>query len=102
MQLTSIAPRLLPLGIGEYGLVVNQDGTYPVPLSWGLGHPAHVGDAVVIYAIGFGTTSPAVATGAAPPSEEPLARVTTPVMVLFGNRLLGAAIQADPTYVGST
>ncbi|MDQ2949560.1 MAG: hypothetical protein M3Y27_27090, partial [Acidobacteriota bacterium] len=98
----SIAPRLLLLGFGEYGLVVNQDGTYPVPLSSGIRHPAHVGDALVIYAIGFGSTSPSVATGAAASSMDPLARVTTPVRVLFGNRLLGAAIPVEPTYVGLT
>jgi uncharacterized protein (TIGR03437 family) len=102
-QVTSIAPRLLLLGIGEYGLIVNQDGTFPVPTSLGIGgHPAHVGDTLVIYAIGFGATDPAVATGAAAPAVEPLARVLFPITVLFGNRLFNAAQPATPTFVGLT
>lgn len=103
VQVTSIAPRLLLLGIGDYGLVVNQDGTFPVPASLGInGHPAHVGDTLVIYAIGLGVTDPAVVTGAAAPGAEPLARVTIPMTVLFGNRLFNAAQPATPLFVGLT
>jgi uncharacterized protein (TIGR03437 family) len=104
VQVIGIAPRLLFLGYGEYGLVVNQDGTFPVPTALGIGgHPAHIGDTLVIYAIGLGITNPPVATGAAAPSAEPLARFpTTPVSVLFGNRLFNAAQPAVPSFVGLT
>ncbi len=103
VQVTSIAPRLLLLGYGEYGLVVNQDGTFAVPTSLGIGgHPAHAGDTLVIYAIGFGATDPAVPTGVPAPSVEPLARLTTPIAVLFGSRLFNAAVQVTPSFVGLT
>jgi uncharacterized protein (TIGR03437 family) len=100
---TSFAPRLLLLGIGEYGLVINPDGTYAVPTSLGIGgHPAHIGDTLVIYAIGLGATAPPVVTGAPAPGAEPLARVPTPIIVLFGNRLFNAAQPSTPSFVGLT
>jgi uncharacterized protein (TIGR03437 family) len=48
-------------------------------------NPARVGQAVIVWSIGFGATSPAVATGAAGPAAEPLARVTPTPMVSLGN-----------------
>ena len=104
VQMLPLAPRLLRLGIGDYGLIVNQDGTFPVPRSLGIGgHPAHVGDTLVIYAIGLGATDPPVPTGAGAPDAEPLARATiTPLTVGFGSRLFNAAKQADPLFAGLT
>jgi uncharacterized protein (TIGR03437 family) len=99
---TSFAPRMLLLN-GFYGVAVNQDGTFAVPTSLGVGgHPAHPGDTIVIYAIGFGSTDPFVPTGTAAPSVEPLARVPTPITVLFGNRLFNAAKPSTPLFVGLT
>ena len=99
---TSFAPRMLLLN-GFYGVAVNQDGTFAVPTSLGVGgHPAHPGDTIVIYAIGFGSTNPFVPTGIAAPSVEPLARVPTPITVLFGNRLFNAAKPSTPLFVGLT
>jgi uncharacterized protein (TIGR03437 family) len=40
--------------------------------------PARTGEALHTYGVGFGATSPAVAFGAAAPSQEPFARLTTP------------------------
>ena len=104
VQVLPLAPRFLRLGIADYGLIVNQDGTFPVPRSLGIGgHPAHVGDTLVIYAIGLGATDPPVPTGAGAPDMEPLARATImPLTIGFGSRLFNAAKQADPLFVGLT
>ena len=47
-------------------------------------NPAAAGEALVIYCSGLGPVSPAVATGAAAPSVEPLSRVSLPVEVTVG------------------
>jgi len=87
------APRIIA--------VVNQDGSVNTPDG---SHPAHVGDELVIYAIGLGPTSPAVATGAPAPSAEPLARVSD-ALVSFGGGFLAPRVVPDyagltPTYAG--
>lgn len=82
------APRIIA--------VVNQDGSVNLPDG---SHPAHVGDELVIYAIGLGPTSPAVATGAPAPSAEPLARVSG-ALVSFGGNVV--APQVVPDYAGLT
>jgi len=87
------APRIIA--------VVNQDGSVNTPDG---SHPAHVGDELVIYAIGLGPTSPAVATGAPAPSAEPLARVYD-ALVSFGGGFLAPRVVPDyagltPTFAG--
>lgn len=78
-------PRLLRLNIGDYGIIVNQDNSFPIPATPGLiSHPAKVGDALTIYAIGLGPTSPTVVSGVAAPAAEPFARVTNHPQVCFG------------------
>lgn len=82
-------PRIMTFSFpGEYGIIVNasQGGGFPLPASLGIpgGAPAKPGDVLVIYAIGLGATSPAVASGAASPSE-PLATVPGNIGVVFGN-----------------
>ncbi|MGI8743299.1 MAG: hypothetical protein ACR2NN_12160 [Bryobacteraceae bacterium] len=78
-------PRLLRLTIGDYGIITNQDQSFPIPATPGLSsHPAKVGDVLTIYALGLGPTSPAVASGVASPAAEPLARVVTNPKVCFG------------------
>jgi uncharacterized protein (TIGR03437 family) len=81
------APRLL--------VTVNQDFSIN-----DANHPAHIGDAITIYAIGLGPTNPAVATGALAPSAEPLARVTPTPQVVFGSGLF--APNVVPLYAGLT
>jgi uncharacterized protein (TIGR03437 family) len=97
------APRALLIGVGSYGAIVNQDGSIPMPVGSFPGvntHPAKVGDTLTIYAIGLGTTSPQPGTGAAAPSSEPLARLTSTPTVTFGGGIGG--ITAQPFYAGLT
>lgn len=93
------APRLLRLGVGNYGILVNQDGTFPIPATAGLGaagRPAKVGDTLVMYAIGLGQTTPTVTNGTAAPSSS-LAVITPTPTVQFGS---GDA--TAPLFVGLT
>ncbi len=80
------APRLL--------VTVNQD--YSINSA---AHPAHVGDALTVYGIGFGATSPAVTSGAAAPSN-PLASVTPITNVAFGFGFFATDVQ--PLFAGLT
>ncbi|MFN8686733.1 MAG: hypothetical protein ACK52Z_13400 [Acidobacteriota bacterium] len=70
----------------RHGIIVNADGSLPLPPGVQLGafptKAARPGDVLVIYAIGFGQTAPAVASGAASPSG-PLAQLSN-VIVRFG------------------
>ena len=83
------APRIIA--------VVNPD--FSVNTSDGA-HPAHPGDALTIYAIGLGPTTPSVAAGAPAPGAEPFARVTAPSLVLFGSGPI--APTATPFFIGLT
>ena len=102
------APRLLLIGVGTYGAIVNQDGSIPMPAGSFPGvntHPASVGDTLTIYAIGLGATSPAGATGQPAPSSEPLARLTETPTINFGGGIGGTLVTPffaglTPTYAG--
>ena len=94
--------RLLRLGIGEYGIVVNQDGSFAIPATPGVAsRPARAGDALVVYAIGFGPTTPAVASGVGAPQVEPLARIQPPFVAYFGGWQSAGAI-VEPLFLGLT
>ena len=97
-------PRLLRLGIGNYGIFVNQDGTFPLPRTSVLGtagRPARAGDTLVMYAIGLGPTSPTVANGVASPAS-PLA-VIDPIPVLqFGKTTIAGGDVTTPLFAGLT
>lgn len=98
------APRLLRLGIGDYGIVVNPDGTFPIPATPGIGsRPAKIGETLVIYALGLGPTTPAVTSGTAAPVD-PLARASGNYRVTFGipSPFQEQAANAVPFYVGLT
>ncbi|MBC7927601.1 MAG: hypothetical protein H7039_18295 [Bryobacteraceae bacterium] len=98
------APRLLRLGVGDYGIVVNQDGSFPVPPTPGLNsRRARPGDTLVIYAIGLGPTTPAVPSGVASPLE-PLARSPGNYRVIFGFAgPFGAnSVETTPLFAGLT
>jgi uncharacterized protein (TIGR03437 family) len=97
-------PRLLRLNIGDYGIIVNQDNSFPIPATPGLtSHPAKAGDALTIYAIGLGPTSPAVVSGVAAPSAEPFARVTNNPQVCFGAfSPFNPGTCVDPLFAGLT
>jgi uncharacterized protein (TIGR03437 family) len=104
MHIGRSVPRLLRLNIADYGIVVNGDGSFPIPPTTGLNsHPAKVGDTLVIYALGLGQTEPAVQSGVAAPSE-PLGRARGNYRVSFGapGPFGSAAADVTPLYVGLT
>jgi uncharacterized protein (TIGR03437 family) len=59
---------------GDYSLITPQN-------------PAKPGEAVMVYLTGLGRTNPQIATGAAGPSAEPLARALLPIDVNVNNRI---------------
>jgi uncharacterized protein (TIGR03437 family) len=69
----------------DYGIMINaSDYSYPVPTTPGLfSHPAHRGDTITVYGLGFGLTDQSVADGAASPSS-PLANTPAPAVYLGG------------------
>jgi uncharacterized protein (TIGR03437 family) len=91
------------IGVGNYGAIVNEDGSIPMPVGSFPGvntHPAKVGDTLTIYAIGLGATSPQPGSGVAAPSSEPLARLTATPTITFGGGIGG--ITAQPLFAGLT
>ncbi len=98
------APRMLRLGIGNYGIFVNQDGTFPLPRNSAIGaagRPARAGDTLVMYAIGLGPTSPTVGNGTAAPSS-PLATITPMPVLQFGSLSISIEDATTPLFVGLT
>ena len=65
------APRIVVITDASYNLV-------------NAAHPAAAGSTLILWTIGLGPTSPAVATGQAAPGAEPFARVTTTPAIRFG------------------
>jgi len=98
------APRLLRLNIADYGIVVNQDGSFPIPPTAGVSsHPAKPGDTLVIYALGLGQTNPPVQSGVGAPSN-PLGRAGGNYRVSFGapGPFGSGSPDVIPLYVGLT
>ncbi len=105
VNVTAWSPRILVWSGLRYGIIVNSDGTLPMPASVRIGtynsRPARPGDVLVIYAIGFGQTTPSVASGAAAPSS-PLAQLSN-VVVRFGvPGLFDSSIPVQPLFAGLT
>jgi uncharacterized protein (TIGR03437 family) len=114
IQVADRAPHILTIPgtnpLFAFGIIWNfsQNNSFPIPItSLYSSHPAHVGDVFVIWSVGLGIPNPSVATGAAAPGVEPLARIPRPVQVHFGDRFGGAGVDADaldvvmtPTLVG--
>jgi uncharacterized protein (TIGR03437 family) len=100
-----IAPsvaRLLRLGIGDYAIAVNQDGSFPIATTPGVNsRPARPGETLVIYAIGLGPTTPSVQSGVGSPSS-PLANANGAWRVTFGfSGPFGVdAVEVTPMFVG--
>jgi uncharacterized protein (TIGR03437 family) len=101
----SAAPKILTLGIGNYGnIVLGSDlTTRPIPATPGIAsRPAQAGvDSLVIYAIGLGATTPAVADGVAAPGADSLATVPN-VQVVIGNQFSGTQSNITPLFAGLT
>ncbi len=103
-EIVGRAPRLLRLGIGDYAIAVNTDGSFPIPATPGLSsRPARAGDTLVFYALGLGATTPSVQSGVASPSS-PLAFATGNPRVSFGTTgpFGGNSVQVMPDFAGLT
>jgi uncharacterized protein (TIGR03437 family) len=102
VQVSSGGPRTLLFG--EYGVIQNFSRGNSLPMPPTPGVPslrARPGDILVIYAFGLGATSPAVPSGAAGPTTEPLARLTESVRVYFGSHMIFTEpVSATPDYAG--
>jgi len=105
VRIVNRAPRLLTFGgFPGYGIIVNQDGTYPLPASAGLGaaaRPARSGDTLVIYALGLGPTVPAVLSGVGAPAG-PLASVSPAPGVVIGVNSIAQVDSITPDFAGLT
>lgn len=101
--IAAIAPRILRIGIDRYGIIVNSaDQSFAIPVTPGYNsHPAKLGDALVIYTIGLGATTPAVPDGAGAPASEPLARTPLPE-VMFGGGFTGTPTNGQVLFSGLT
>ncbi len=100
VQVVARNPRILTF-FGNYAIAVNLDGTFPIPVTPGIAsRPAKAGDVLVIYAIGFGGSTPPVATGAGAPGTPPFAEVNPRPMAHLGGGIL--PIPATPQFVGLT
>jgi uncharacterized protein (TIGR03437 family) len=103
VQVADRAPRLLLIGVGTYGAIQNQDQSIPMPVGSFPGvntHPAKAGDALTIYAIGLGPTTPAVVSGQPAPTSAPFAPLTSTATVNFGAGPGGMVV--IPFYAGLT
>ncbi len=99
VQVAEKSPRILTI-LDNYAIAANTDQTFAVPATPGLdSRPARPGDTLVMYAIGFGATVPAVATGAAAP-EEPLAHVSPTPQLFLGGGILRTEV--TPSFAGLT
>jgi len=100
ITINSAAPALLPFQGSSYVLAQTVTGGYE---GYSPAAPAHIGDALVLYAVGFGATSPAVTEGTAAPSS-PLAFVTPTPSICFGalNPINPTALCSTPQFAGLT
>jgi uncharacterized protein (TIGR03437 family) len=99
VQVAAKNPRILTF-LGNYAIAVNTDGSFPVPPTPGLdSRPAHAGDTLVMYSIGFGPTAPTVPTGDPAPSD-PLAHVVPTPIIQLGGGLL--PVNVTPSFLGLT
>jgi uncharacterized protein (TIGR03437 family) len=103
MRVGRSVPRLLRLNVDDYGIIVNQDGSFPMPPTPGVNsRPARAGETLVMYALGLGQTEPAVQSGVAAPGT-PLARARGAFRVSFGAPgPFGQSVEITPLYVGLT
>ena len=102
LKIVAIAPRLLRLGIADYGIAVLSDlVTFAIPTTPGIpSRPAQAGvDVVVFYALGLGQTSPPAVEGQASSATQ----VNPKPQVVFGESLLpGTGVTVIADYAGLT
>jgi len=85
VEVAARAPRLL--------VVTNQDGSVNTAAN-----PIRPGQAIIVWAIGLGATSPEIGTGAAGPGQEPFARVTPDALAALGGGVGRLTVQ--PYFAG--
>ena len=92
-------PRLISLNGGPYAIIA----TPQAQLTGIPGAPVHIGDTVVIYALGMGPTTPPVASGVASPTN-PLSKLPpgTQVCIGDGTPFTPPAICTGTLYAGLT
>lgn len=97
----SAVPRILPLGLGGYGIALLSDGvTFAIPTTPGIpSRPATAGvDTVVFYALGLGQTSPHAQDGQASPEGQ-----VAPAQFVIGQSVFAnTGVNVTPAYVGLT
>jgi uncharacterized protein (TIGR03437 family) len=97
----SAVPRILPLGIGGYGIALLSDNvTFAIPPTPGiLSRPAQSGvDTIVFYALGFGQTSPPAQDGQASPAGQ----IPSAHVVIGQSIFAGTGVTVTPAYAGLT
>jgi uncharacterized protein (TIGR03437 family) len=102
ITIQAAVPRLLPLGIGSYGIAVigGPTVTFAIPTTPGISsRPAQAGvDTVVFYALGLGLTSPPAQDGQPSPAGQ-----IAPSHVIIGESVLpGTGLNVTPAYAGLT
>jgi uncharacterized protein (TIGR03437 family) len=108
LTVNAAMPRLMTwvpqIIAGNYGIIVNQDGTLTLPASTSVAgfttRPARAGDGLTIYAVGLGQTTPGAVTGA-PASASPLEQIGG-VTVTFGGGFQGTPVTATAFFAGLT
>jgi uncharacterized protein (TIGR03437 family) len=102
VRINARVPRLLVASNG-YAIATFADNAFPWPPTPGLTtRRARPGDTLVFYALGFGGTTPAVASGAGAPVS-PLAQLNPkPVVIFGGTGPLVSGIEVEPEFAGLT
>ncbi len=107
-KLIRIALRAAGIAVPEsrdyFGIAVHQDGSLSLPREFGIpnSRPSRPGEAITLYGLGFGQTSPAVVAGAAAPSS-PLAQMDSATKrVFFGALALVTGVPQDALFIGLT
>lgn len=101
IMVQAAVPRLLPLGIGNYGIAVLSDNvTFAIPATPGIAsRPAQAGvDTVVFYALGLGQTTPPAQDGQPSPAGQ-----IAPANFIIGQTVFaGTGVTVTPAYAGLT
>ena len=102
VRINARVPRLLVASNG-YAIATFADNAFPWPATPGLNtRRARPGDTLVFYALGFGGTTPAVASGVGAPAS-PLAELNPlPTVTFGGTGPLVSGIDVTPDFAGLT